>query len=237
MQDCDHELNKQLKGILARLSQAEDNITSQFAATSLLVQNLLADPITAGGASAVAGIYNMVPAGFAAVQALIKQVGALDYKKLMMEGAATAMDSMEAELDALAAMVETAMTDAIASAESALTSLENAAANAATSTIDALAALPSEVVNQVAGLTTAITGGVTSEINSAVTLLHDAMVGIGGIPSQIQSSLTALFSAKTAVSSAQDALTSLKGVAANATSMLTSQSDAAKCKSVGMVIN
>lgn len=139
MDDCSHELNKQIKGIQARLSQAENNITSHFVGTSLLVQALLGTPAAAAGA-AMESIYNLGSTGFDLMQKLISEIPAIDTKALMMQAAAALEDAMAAELDALVGMVESAIDDAITSAVALVTGTIAALEAATIALEDAVAA-------------------------------------------------------------------------------------------------
>ena len=116
---CEQELNAQLRGIQARLSQAENNITNHFVGTSLLCKALLGTPAAAAGA-AMSSIYSLGAEGFDLMQKLIEQLNPLDTKKLMMQAAAALEDTMAAELEALVGMVESAMDAAIDAAVGAV---------------------------------------------------------------------------------------------------------------------
>lgn len=198
MQDCNHELNKQIKGIQARLSQAENNISSHFVGTSTLVIAMLANPFTAPSAASVSAIYNLAPGGFDAMQKLIQQISAIDMKALMMQGAAALEDAMAAELDALVGMVNDSIDAAITAAEQ---------------TVDASIAA-------VEAATIALQDAVASDIQSAI----DTAQGV-------------LDAAVATADSAAAALSSLLDIKISAPSMIKAQADAAKCNSVGLVIN
>lgn len=120
--NCKQELNKQLQGLSARLSQAENNITSQFYATSMAIQGLLANPLTAGSVSPVAVIYNLTDVGFKALQGLISQLSPANFKKHMMAMAVGLLDGMALELESVASLALQTIEDSIASVESLINS-------------------------------------------------------------------------------------------------------------------
>lgn len=133
--NCSHELNKQIQGLQARLSQAENNIHAQFIGTSQLVAALAGTP--AAAAAVIMGpIYNLEATGFALMQKLKDLIPTIDTKKLMMEMASSLIDSMAAELDALLEAVEASL---LAAVNAALDSL-NAAISVVTDAQDALTA-------------------------------------------------------------------------------------------------
>lgn len=220
MADCDHELNFQMKGILARLSQAENNITSQFAATSMAIQGLLSNQLTSGSVASVAHIFDGVPTGFDALQKLVSDLNPIDFKQLMNISAAGLIDGMSAELDNIGTAIENAAANAAAAAESA-----------AVGAINSLGDIATEFAGQAADLAAAITGGVLSEITLAANTLNSAMTAAGQVvPNTVTTALNTLTSAKNTLSHLTDILPNVSG-------MLKSQSDAAKCKATGMVIN
>jgi len=138
--NCSHELNKQIQGLQARLSQAENNIHSHFIGISQLV-NALADTPASAAATAMQSIYNLQAVGFAALQQLKNLLPEVDTKKLMMEAAGALIDGMAAQLDALVESVEAAAT---ATVNSAMDGLNSAIVN---------------VTNAEAALTSALQGG------------------------------------------------------------------------------
>lgn len=172
----------------------------------------------------------------AALQELVKQIGALDPKKLMMQAAVSAIDGMEAELSALAGMVEDAATTLMSTAESALTAAVDAAESAATAVVGEIANLPIQVATEALNLTDAVASGIASEITTATNILHSAMEAIGGIPSSLLSALSTLTSAntaKTAAKSVHDSATALTG---NVSSFFGAQLKISQCKSNSMRI-
>lgn len=202
MNDCEHELNKQIRGIQARLTQAENNITNHFTGISMLVKGMLANPFTASPAAIVQNIYNLMPSGMDVLQKLLDQVPVLDMKTLMMNAAAALEDMMEAELNALISMAEEAIDGAIAAAGDMV--------NSAIATAEA-----------------------------AAIALEDAIAA--GIQGPIDAANAALEAANDAVLSAQKTLDDLMANAPDlkmkSKSMIQAQADAAKCKSVGVVIS
>ena len=193
---CRHEINAQIKGIQARLSQAENNITSHYVGISTLVKALATTP-AAAAAAAVDSFYNLVPSGFDALQKLVDQLGPLDTKALMMKAAAMLEDAMAAELEALAGMVESAIQGAI---DAAMGAVEAAIAS----------------------------------VEAAVIALEDAVAS--GVQEAIDLATDALNSAKAVADAAQSALDALGNLKLSAKSLLETQADAAKCKSISFHI-
>ncbi len=109
---CNQELNIQLKGVLARLSQAENNITNHYVGISMLCDHLLSTPAASAGA-AMKSIYALEASGMSALQNLIHSASSIDAKHIMMMAAAKLQDGMAAELEALKVMAEGALQAAI----------------------------------------------------------------------------------------------------------------------------
>jgi predicted phage tail protein len=237
MANCHQELNTQIKGLQARLSQVEDNITNHFVGVSTAIMGLLANPLTAGSVASVAGIYNLVPAGMAALQQLVKQIGALDPKKIMMEGAVGMLDSMETELAALASMIEDAAADILTAAEAAAEAAVDAVTAAVEGAANMLVDLPVAVATEALNLTDALVGGVLSEIESATNALHSAMSEIGGIPEHIATALSAVSTTKLTADTAKVALDKASVLGVNAKGFFGAQQDISKCKSSSVVIS
>jgi hypothetical protein len=150
---CKQELNIQLKGLQARMSEAENNITAHYAGISMLCEHLLSTPAAAAG-EAMKSIYKLEASGISAMRALVHKVGAIDAKQIMMLGAAKLQDAMQAELEALQVMVvgalQTAIDDAVALAEgtvSAVIAAEDALAAAIEAGISAPIALATASLN------------------------------------------------------------------------------------------
>jgi hypothetical protein len=125
MANCTGECNKQLQGLAARLSHAEDNITNHFMGVSTLVSGLASNPLTLGSVTALLPTYNSLPSGMELLQLLkdaLPDVDALTIKKLMMSASEAAMDTLAATMDEVgAAMIATA-TNAVSAAEGVVTS-------------------------------------------------------------------------------------------------------------------
>lgn len=152
--NCNLELNKQIQGLQARLSQAENNITSHFYATSLAIQGLFVNPLTTASVASVSQIYNMMPQGFTLLQNIISELNPVDFKKLMMSMASSLLGQMEGELSS---MVETAFSDIsgmIGSVEGVITGVL------------------SDITAAESALEAAIAGGIQSEIDAARSVLN-----------------------------------------------------------------
>ena len=165
------ELNKQIQGIQARLSQAENNITSQYVGTSLLVQGLLASPAATAG-QAVEHIYNMVPSGFDVMQKLVSMVPIIDIKKMMMETATGLIDSMGDELDAIAGSIEAAANAAIETATDLVDSATSAAGGAASALADAVQSGEEAAISAATEASHAANALVTSANDSLTSLIN-----------------------------------------------------------------
>ena len=150
--NCSHELNKQIQGLQARISQAENNIHSHYVGMSQLVL-ALADTPAAAAAAVVESVYNLQALGFAALQQLKDLLPTMDTKKLMMEAAGALLEGMAAELDALVDSVEAA---ALAQVNSAMDVVNSAIEN---------------VTNAEGALTSALQGGIPADILNAQNAL------------------------------------------------------------------
>jgi len=153
--NCSHELNKQIQGLQARLSQAENNIHSHFIGISQLVNALASTPASAA-ATAMQSVYNLQATGFAALQALKSLLPEADTKKLMMMAAGELISTMSAQLDGLVTSVEAAATATVNSA------------------MDTLNASIQNVTNAEAALTAALQGGDPTTIANAQDALAAA---------------------------------------------------------------
>ncbi len=136
--NCDLELNKQIQGLQARLSQAENNITSHFYGISMAIQGLAANPLTAGSVASVSGIYNLVPSGFQLLQNLIMELNPVDFKNYMMTMAASLMGNMAAELDTLVDTAFSTLNETISAVEATIVALEDTVTDATNALNDAI---------------------------------------------------------------------------------------------------
>ena len=96
-QACNSELNRQVQGLMARVSQCENNITAHYKGISMLVAALAETP-AAAAAAVMAPFYSGFEAGFALVQKLIEQLDPAVFKQLMLEMALGLVDGMAAEM-------------------------------------------------------------------------------------------------------------------------------------------
>lgn len=133
MANCKGECNKQLQGLAARLSHAEDNITNHFMGVSTLVAGLAANPLTIGSVTALLPTYNSLPSGMELLQLLkdaLPDIDAITMKQLMLSASEAAMDTLAATMDEVgAAMIATA-TAAVSAAEDVVTSTADSLAAA-----------------------------------------------------------------------------------------------------------
>ncbi|MCU0734521.1 MAG: hypothetical protein MUF20_03210 [Methylotetracoccus sp.] len=99
-QMCLKEMNKQLQGLQARVTQAENDIVAHYQGISALVA-ALADTPAAAAAAAVSAFYNFEALGFKVLQALVNAIPILDFKELQLELANGLIGFMQAQLVAL----------------------------------------------------------------------------------------------------------------------------------------
>lgn len=174
--NCSLELNKQIQGLQARLSQAENNITSHYYGISMAIQGLAANPLTSGSVASVSGIYNLLPSGFELLQNLIMQLNPVDFKKFMMNMAASLMGTMEGELVALVDASFASLNGMIAGVEATIVGLEASVASATTALNNAIASgVPSAIASAQATL-----DGYNAQLanaNKTHTGLLDALAG------------------------------------------------------------
>lgn len=106
---CKDELNSQLKGLQARISQAENDINAHYAGISQLTLALAANPFTAASAAASALIYNLNPIGMKILRALLNALIPKELQRMMrlltMLSAASIEDLAENMMDSAAAQV------------------------------------------------------------------------------------------------------------------------------------
>jgi hypothetical protein len=106
---CKHELNSQLKGLQARITQAENDINAHYVGISQLALALAANPFTAASAAATAAIYNLNPMGMKILRALLNALIPKELQKMMrmitMLSAASIDDLAEGIADTAAAQV------------------------------------------------------------------------------------------------------------------------------------
>jgi len=133
MANCNGECNKQLQGLAARLSHAEDNITNHFMGVSTLVEGLLANPLTVGSAAPLSAIYNSLPSGMELVQLLkdaLPDIDAITMKKLMLSASEALLDTLAATMDEVGAVMVASATAAVSAAEAVVTSTADSLAAA-----------------------------------------------------------------------------------------------------------
>ena len=106
---CHNELNTQIKGLQARLQQAEDDINAHYTGISQLAMSLAANPFTAGSAAATAAIYNLNPIGMKILRALLNALIPKEVQNTMrmmtMLSASSIDDLAEGIVDSAAAQV------------------------------------------------------------------------------------------------------------------------------------
>jgi hypothetical protein len=161
--NCNLELNKQLQGVMARVSHLENNTISHFYAMSMAIQGLFANPLTTASVASVAGIFNLLPTGFQLLQNLIAELNPADFKKLMMSMAAGLLGEMEAELVGL---VNTAFADINAM----ITSIEGV-----------IVGVEDEITAATTALDAAIHGGIQAEIDAATATLNGLNGKLAGL--------------------------------------------------------
>lgn len=105
MPNCDYELNRQLQGLEARISSAEDNITAAYTGISALAANLAANPFTTASVAAFMGetfgSFNLTPIGYKLLKEVMTLIPGYDIvKQIQMMDAAALIDSMASQLGA-----------------------------------------------------------------------------------------------------------------------------------------
>ena len=114
---CHSELNTQLKGLQARITQAEDDLNAHYAGISQLALSLAANPFTAGSAAATAAIYNLNPIGMKILRGLLSALIPKELQNTMrmltMLSAASIDDLAEGIVDSAAAQVVGAVNSGI----------------------------------------------------------------------------------------------------------------------------
>lgn len=106
---CKNELNSQIKGLQARITQAEKDINAHYAGISQLVLALQANPFTAASAASSALIYNLNPIGMKILRSLLEALIPKELQRMMqmitLLSAANIDDLSEGIADSLAAQV------------------------------------------------------------------------------------------------------------------------------------
>lgn len=177
---CEHELNEQIKGLQARLSQAENNITSHFYATSMLVQGLLSSP-AASAAAIVEDIYNLLPTGFELMQKLIDLVDPGTFKEMMMAMASQVLDGMVAELEGMVTGVVDILEASIASTEALIVDAEDSLADAITGGIPAVIDAAQAELDGLTGLLLKQQGGLSNAVSFLTAQANAANCKSGSI--------------------------------------------------------
>lgn len=226
MSNCPQELNAQIQGLQARLTQAENDIMSHYQGISMIVAGLSANPFTTGVGAIGSAFYQAGASSMAALQALYSQLSVLDVKQTTMQLASKLVGSMSAELDALASMVDSALNVAMTTLTTTMTSAG-----------DALANLPSEVATQGQAVALAMASGTLTAVGSALGALETAMQGLQTplpLPTDLGSLKAGLAALPPSINPNQtvnDAIASVTSLKSTAASLLSSQSDVDKCKS------
>lgn len=183
---CQFELNRQIQGIQARLSQAENNITAHYVAMSTFMEQLIAESEDAG-TKAVAAVFkatvfdHLNTAVFMLYQKLVNLIDPAAFKSLMMEMAAGLIDGMVGELEAIIGQVESVITGAIDSITSMISDIEAQIAAIEEQLLDA-ANMPAETVEQLTQELEGLSGSLTEQIGkltSARSLLKTSTSFLG----------------------------------------------------------
>lgn len=185
---CKSELNSQLKGLQARISQAENDINSHYAGISQLVLSLSANPFTSASAAASAVIYNLNPIGMKILRALLNALIPKELQNAMrmltLLSAASIDDLAEGIVDSVSAqavgMVNQGIDSLTHSALMELTSINNELDSIIPGTIDALTG----TLNQFSVSNDRTTS--VSIMNQALTAYNDALAAPLGTFTQEQ---------------------------------------------------
>lgn len=114
---CHSELNSQIKGLQARIEQAEHDINAHYVGISQLAMSLAANPFTAGSAAMTAAIYNLQPIGMHILRALLHALIPKEIENTMrmmtMLSAVSIDDLAEGIVDSAAAQVVGAVNQGI----------------------------------------------------------------------------------------------------------------------------
>jgi hypothetical protein len=156
---CQNELNSQLKGLQARITQAEKDINAHYAGISQLVLSLSSNPFTSASVAASAVIYNLNPIGMKILRQLLEALIPKELQKLMqmitMLSAANIDDLAEGIADSMMAQVVASLNAAIDALGGTLLSEINAVS-------DELSMLVPNIENSIAS----VAGGLNAQINS-----------------------------------------------------------------------
>lgn len=112
MPNCNDELNRQLQGLQARITSAENNITATYAGISQLVQSLSADPFTTFAAIPSLSTFNFTDAGYKIMKELLNMLPGYElFQKIQMMDSAALIDTMSGQLQTLAVTIVNAAID------------------------------------------------------------------------------------------------------------------------------
>ena len=101
MPNCNHELNRQLQGLEARIASAEENITATYAGISQLVAGLAANPLTLGSVTASLATFDFTNVGYTILKKLVEMLPGYDLiQQLQMLDAAALIETMADKLGA-----------------------------------------------------------------------------------------------------------------------------------------
>jgi hypothetical protein len=150
---CKCELNRQLKGLQARIKNAENDINAHYAGVSQLVLALAANPFTAASVAPSAIIYNLQPLGMKLLRQLLESLIPAELLKMMEMLTMINAASIEA---AAGDIVDAAAAQAVGMVNAGIDSLSAAAMDTIFSTTAAIAALDTNFNLSINSLTTPI---------------------------------------------------------------------------------
>lgn len=131
MANCKGECNKQLQGLVARISQAEDNVANHFKGVSDLVLNMSTNIFTMPSALPSLPTYNGLPGGMELLQMLKDMIPDSDMmRQLMLAKAELLMDTLAATMDQIGGAMIAQATALVATGEALVTQTADALATA-----------------------------------------------------------------------------------------------------------
>lgn len=174
MANCKGECNKQMQGLVARISQAEDNVANHFMGISDLVLNMSTSIFTMPSALPSLPTYNSLPSGMELVQMLKDMIPDPDLmRQLMLAKAELLMDTLAATMDQIGAAMIAQATAMVDAAEALVVS--------ATDTLEAAILAGEQAPIDAANAALAIAQGSFDSAKSAFDSVSGFMVGQANI--------------------------------------------------------
>lgn len=177
MPNCNHELNRQLQGLEARIASAEENITATYAGISQLVAGLAANPLTLGSVTASLATFNFTNVGYTIMKKLVEMLPGYNLiQQLQMLDAGALIDTMA---DKLGATMVGAVSQAADLATAALAGAVAAEVAHAAAVAEGLLTPPEIESLLVAAGQARVAYGVAKELEANISGFLQAQVDIG----------------------------------------------------------